>query len=167
VATAIGGRHSIHTHKAKASVNAPPRETHAAVPPEVLSAVAKVRHNDAPERWVVIGHEPDGVKLRVVASGGGEPSESVPPLMDERSILYGLVRTEHRMENTAGVQPRVSRFSLLSWVGEQTPPMRKAKLSTLRGAAVDLLSPCHEEFLNLSTRDEVMYALRKAAAPVA
>jgi len=88
-------------------------------------------------------------------------------LMDESAILYALVRTELRLEHAAGVWPRVSRFRLLSWVGEQTPPMRKAKLSTLRGAAVDLLSPCHEAHLNLSTPDEVSEVLRKAASAVA
>jgi hypothetical protein len=167
VATAIGGRHSATTHKAKPGVGAPPRQAHAAVPPAVLAAVAAVRDNNAPERWVVIGHEPQGVQLCVVASGVGDASEAVPALMDEEAMLYALVRTEHRMEHAAGVKPMASRFTLLSWVGEQTPPMRKAKLSTLRGAAVDLLAPCHEEYLNLSTREEVSNALVKAAASVA
>lgn len=167
VATAIGGRTSTPTLKTKQGADAPPREAHAAVPPDVLAAVAAVRDNGAPERWVVIGHEAQGLQLRVVASGATDPSEGLPMLMDESAILYALVRTELRLEHAAGVWPRVSRFTLLSWVGEQTPPMRKAKLSTLRGAAVDLLSPCHEAHLNLSTPDEVSEALRKAASAVA
>ena len=58
------------------------------------------------------------------------------------------------------------KFALVSWVGEDVPPLRKAKLSTLRGAVTELLSPVHTELLNVSeaaavTHDQIMSALEK------
>ena len=56
-------------------------------------------------------------------------------------------------------QKTTVRFSQLSWVGEALPPMRKAKLSTVRGDVDALFSPVHESLGQLSTTDEVVQAL--------
>ena len=167
VATAIGGRHNATMHKIISAVGAPPRQAQQAAAPEVLTAIAAVRDDKAPEKWVVLGHEDKGVGLRVIASGEDDAIEAVPALMDDSAILYALVRTEHFVDQAIGVRPKVPRFTLLSWVGEPTPPMRKAKLSTLRGGAVELLSPFHDEHLNLSSHEEISNALGKAVASAA
>ena len=40
-------------------------------------------------------------------------------------------------------------------VGDDVPPMRKARLSSMRGQAAAVLSPYHTELLNVATAAEV------------
>ena len=47
---------------------------------------------------------------------------------------------------------------LVSWVGGEVAPMRKAKLSTMRGAATSALGPFHAELLNPSEPAAVTHA---------
>ena len=49
------------------------------------------------------------------------------------------------------------KFALVSWVGEEVAPMRKARLSSLRGQASSVLSPYHTELLNVASAAEVTH----------
>lgn len=90
-------------------------------------------------------------------------------LLDPLSVAYALMRSEAEVDGGSGggTRPTVVRFTLLSWVGEQTPPMRKAKLSTARGAALALLSPYHDEKLNLCAHEDVVSALSAGSSAAA
>ena len=80
--------------------------------------------------------------LQVVGSGTGEP-EAIRGSLASTELLYALVRVSQQVDRSTTV-----KFALVSWVGEEVAPMRKAKLSTLRGAATEVLSPFHAELLN-------------------
>ena len=53
--------------------------------------------------------------------------------------------------------PNEVKFALVSWVGEEVAPMRKARLSSLRGQASSVLSPYHTELLNVASAAEVTH----------
>jgi len=168
VATAIGGRHNdVGAHKTKAAVMAPPQPAGTAVSPAVAAAIAAVRKGSGGATWVLLGYEASGTQLKV-ESTGTDGGESLPAAFDPASAQWALLRTEHEMGSAEDVvRPKVTRFTLLSWVGEQTPPLRRAKLTTLRGEAQEVLSPFNEEKLNLSSEAEAASALREAAAAAA
>lgn len=53
---------------------------------------------------------------------------------------YALVRLTQIVDRSTTI-----KFAFVSWVGDDVPPLRKAKLSTLRGEATQLLAPVHTE----------------------
>ena len=71
-------------------------------------------------------------------------------LLTADALLYALVRVTQTIDASVTV-----KFALVSWVGEQVAPMRKAKLSAMRGQATGLLSPHHTELLSVSSPGEV------------
>ena len=73
--------------------------------------------------------------------------------LDKDALLYALVRVSQQVDRSTTV-----KFVLVSWVGEEVPPLRKAKLSTLRGAATEVLSPFHVEVLNANDTTELTHA---------
>ncbi|EOD41815.1 hypothetical protein EMIHUDRAFT_431815 [Emiliania huxleyi CCMP1516] len=175
---------------------APPQPAGTAVSPAVAAAIAAVRKGSGGATWVLLGYEASGTQLKV-ESTGTDGGESLPAAFDPASAQWALLRTEHEMGSAEDVvRPKVTRFTLLSWVGEQTPPLRRAKLTTLRGEAQEarrrpslsraflfarhapfpprlcltrrpVLSPFNEEKLNLSSEAEAASALREAAAAAA
>mmetsp|Transcript_27046 Transcript_27046/g.65245 ORF Transcript_27046/g.65245 Transcript_27046/m.65245 type:complete len:97 (-) Transcript_27046:475-765(-) len=62
------------------------------------------------------------------------------PLLDSSQIMYALVRLTQLVDRSTTV-----KFAFISWVGDDVAPMRKAKLSTLRGEAASILAPVHTE----------------------
>ena len=132
----------------------------AAVSDDVTAAIASVRKDSDPTTWCVLGYDSDGrqPRLQLVGKGAGAV-ESVQSTLAPSELLYALVRVTQQVDRSTTV-----KFALISWVGEQVAPMRKAKLSTLRGAATELLSPFHAELLNVSdaaavTHDQIMKLL--------
>jgi len=134
----------------------------AVVPEAVKAAISAVRRDDEPTTWCVLGYD-DGKQpnLMVVASGEGS-ADAMHAHLQPAVVLYALVRVSKQVDRSTTV-----KFALVSWVGEEVAPMRKAKLSTLRGAATEVLSPFHTELLNVSeptavTHDAIMALLEKA-----
>ena len=66
-----------------------------------------------------------------------------PPAQD--NIYYGLVRTTETIDQTEAV-----KFVFISFLGEKVAPMRKAKISTLKGTITEAFAPFHAELLNAS-----------------
>jgi len=63
---------------------------------------------------------------------------------------YALVRLTQLVDRSTTV-----KFAFISWVGDDVAPMRKAKLSTLRGEAASILAPVHTELLNVTSAADV------------
>ena len=125
-----------------------------AVSEAVRAAIASVRKDDDPTSWCVLGYDADGRQpsLQVVGSGAGGP-EGMQQKLASSELLYALVRVTQQVDRSTTV-----KFVLISWVGEQVAPMRKAKLSTLRGSATEVLSPFHAEMLNANDPAAVTHA---------
>jgi len=125
----------------------------------VRDALALVRKDDDPTSWCVLGYD-DAKQPALTVVGTGEGSaEAMHGSLSSSLLLYGLVRVSQQIDNSTTV-----KFVLVSWVGEEVAPMRKAKLSTLRGAATEVLSPFHAELLNVAdaksvTHDSIMALL--------
>lgn len=122
-------------------------------PAPVKAAVAAVRSDGDPAAWCLLGYDNGKApQLAVVAQGEGAADEMAPHLTAD-ALLYALVRVTQTIDASVTV-----KFALVSWVGEQVAPMRKAKLSAMRGQATALLSPHHTELLNVSSPNEVTHA---------
>jgi len=135
---------------ASSSVNKPAAAL--TVAPEAAKAVAAVRSDSSSTSWALLGFEGNS-ELCLVGEGEEWPGELLP-LLDGGQVLYALLRVSQLVDG------RVSsvKFALVSWVGEAVPALRKAKLSTLRGAVAEALSPYHAELLNCSDPKDVSRA---------
>jgi len=120
---------------------------------EVRQAVAGVRSDGEPCCWSLLGYSDErDPKLVLVASGDGAAEEMAPHLT-QAAFLYALVRVKQMIDASVTI-----KFALISWVGEEVAPMRKARLSSLRGQASTVLSPYHTELLNVASAAEVTHA---------
>jgi len=119
---------------------------------EVAAAIAAVRSDADPTTWVCLGYS-DGKapSLTLVAKGEGA-AEAMQPHLDKAQVMHGLVRVSQQVDRSTTV-----KFAALSWLGDEVPPLRKAKLSSMRGAADKVLSPVHAELLNVSEAASVSH----------
>ena len=90
--------------------------------------------------------------LCVAATGRGGADELAAAL-DASQVMYGLLRLTQRIDSSTTV-----KFACVSWLGDAVPPMRRAKLSAVRGAALDAVSPYHTELLNVTSAADVTAA---------
>ncbi len=159
--TAVGGR-TAAANAAAVTLEAVDFSTDAPeaapVSAEVAKSVASIHDDASPTTWAVFGYEDDSRVLRLVGSGLGANGKSIAsevlPLLDDAQCMHLLVRSVLQVDESSTV-----RFYQLSWVGEALAPMKKAKLSTVRGDVDALFSPVHENLGQLSTTDEVVQAL--------
>ena len=123
-------------------------------PEAVVAAVAAVRRDDDPAAWVLLGYEAaaKAPTLCVAATGRGGADELAAAL-DASQVMYGLLRLTQRIDSSTTV-----KFACVSWLGDAVPPMRRAKLSAVRGAALDAVSPYHTELLNVTSAADVTAA---------
>jgi len=149
--TAIGGRHAARTEVVKLSAAefsvAAPKA--AAVPAEVQESVQAVRSDQDETSWALLGYNEGSTTLKVVGKGSGD-AEEMNDLLDETQIMFALCRVTHVIDKSKAV-----KFALVSWLGERVPPLRKAKLSAVRGDAVAALSPHHVELKSVDKKAEV------------
>ena len=125
----------------------------AAASEAVRAAVAAVRSDADKSSWCLLGYSGDRAPaLTVVATGEGAAEEMAAHLTQD-ALLYALVRVNQTIDASVTV-----KFALVSWVGEDVPPLRQAKLASMRGQASQLLSPYHTELLNVATAAEVTHA---------
>ena len=105
-------------------------------------------------RWVLLGYEAaaKAPTLCVAATGRGGADELAAAL-DASQVMYGLLRLTQRIDSSTTV-----KFACVSWLGDAVPPMRRAKLSAVRGAALDAVSPYHTELLNVTSAADVTAA---------
>ena len=110
-------------------------------------------------RWVLLGYRYEAAAsaakaptLCVAATGRGGADELAAAL-DASQVMYGLLRLTQRIDSSTTV-----KFACVSWLGDAVPPMRRAKLSAVRGAALDAVSPYHTELLNVTSAADVTAA---------
>jgi len=120
-----------------------PRAASEALPADVAAAIARVRSDADPTEWCVFGYDNAKQPAMVVVKEGSGSLEALQSYLDISSVLYALVRVTQQIDASATI-----KFVLVSWVGDEVAPMRKARLSTLRGSATSALGPFHAEMLN-------------------
>ena len=132
--------------------SAPMAHDEVPVAPEVAAAVAAVRSDADPTTWCCLGYTDSKTpSLMLVAMGEGA-AEAMQRHLGKAHVLHGLVRVSQQVDRSATV-----KFAALSWLGDEVPPLRKAKLSSMRGAVDKLLSPVHAELLNVSEASSVSH----------
>lgn len=111
------------------------------MPQQLLDAIADVRNDVKPTDWVLSVLGEDG--LRLVGSGSGGVT-ALAASLDASSVFYGLVRTTDVIDKSVTV-----KFVFLSFIGSAVPPMKRARVSTIKGSVTGIFSPFHAEMVRL------------------
>lgn len=127
-----------------------PRTASEALPADVAAAIARVRSDADPTEWCVLGYDNAKQPAMLVMEEGAGDLTALQSHLEAKSVLYALVRVTQQIDASATI-----KFVLISWVGDEVAPMRKARLSTLRGSATSALGPFHAEMLNPSEASAV------------
>jgi len=95
------------------------------------AALADVRNDRTETNWAAFSYV-EGNTLGLLGSGNGGLQELYSSLSEDK-IVYGLLRVTDTIDESVTV-----KFVLIIWVGDKVPVVRKARITTHRGA-VDLL----------------------------
>lgn len=109
------------------------------VDPGLVELVADVRSDASPLSWVVAGYRDNSPKgpIEIVGSGEGDLSE-MKEVLSADAPMYGLYRVTDQMDGITTV-----KFVYIVWIGEDTKPMTRAKISTHKGVAEETFTPAH------------------------
>merc|ERR1711934_1287806 len=147
-------RASAVVHKAPTSCGRPsvPKESSAEVsfadPEGAAEGIKKVRNNDDPTDWVLFGYEGQSNVVVLVGTGNGGIEEMKQQLKPD-SINYGIVRVYDCYDGHT-----TTKFVLILWVGENVKIMRKARITTHKGAVLEVLGQYHTD-IPCSNHNEV------------
>jgi len=128
---------------------------------EGSNLIAKLRNNEDPTDWVLFGYE--GNSNRVVPVGSGEGGiEELKQSLEADQINYGLVRVYDCYDGHT-----TTKFVLILWVGENVKIMRKARITTHKGAVLNFLGQYHVDIPcsnhNEVNQEIIMTAVQKAS----
>jgi len=114
---------------------------------DITKAIKDVRADV--NNWVLVGYEnKKGNTLVLLGTGTGGVTEMIELLTDDISA-YGLVRKVDKIDESLTV-----KFAFISWMGESTDRMHKARLGTYSGAVKELFVPYHVD-INTSSNSEL------------
>lgn len=111
--------------------------------------MAEVRNGT--KDWVLLGYAGDSNTVELKGSGTGGADE-LAQLLDEGSICYGLVRVGINVDGND-----VTRFCLVSFVGEGISAIRKGKTVSHKEKVVEFIGQYHVD-INATERSEVSAA---------
>lgn len=116
----------------------------------LVGALKGVRSNEDPLTWVAAVYEGGDLKgnLAVLASGTGGVEEIAPHLTND-SVVYSLLRVEDVIDGHTTV-----KFVFISFIGEQVNMIKKAKLTTHKGAVQEIFHQYHVDFY-ISSPNEI------------
>jgi len=115
----------------------------------VTDAINDLRNDKTDTNWLLISYRDGDVKkpLILLASGKGGVEEMNSSLTPDL-IAYGLIRVIDLIENIKTV-----KYVFLYFIGADVSIMKKAKVSTNKGAVTGILSPYHVTFEVSSTNE--------------
>ncbi|XP_041470199.1 coactosin-like protein [Lytechinus variegatus] len=87
----------------------------------VRDGYENVRNDETPENWVVLKY--DGKQIFVYESGINY--EDFYAQFGDEEAVYGYVRVE-----TGDEMSRRAKFAMITWVGSNISPLKKARVST-------------------------------------
>ncbi|KAH7104925.1 cofilin/tropomyosin-type actin-binding protein [Auriculariales sp. MPI-PUGE-AT-0066] len=127
---------------------------------DILAAYETVRNDKEEMNWLLISYT-SGSKVELTATGSGGLAELAEKL-DPKQAQYAYARVEYANDSES---TRV-KFVFITWLGEQCPVMRKARVSVESGGVKQVL---HQHHINIEARDvadieetAVVTRLRKA-----
>jgi len=92
--------------------------------PKIEEAYLDIRSDKSETNWVLLDYEGNSDKLLVTKTGTGGLKE-VKELLDDSKASYAYVRVKYANDKESTRE----KFILVSWIGEDCKPMRKAKIS--------------------------------------
>jgi hypothetical protein len=115
----------------------------------LIEAAKDVRDNKTETNWCLGKYENEDVKKSIVAvgKGSGGVSEMIEHLSPE-TIAYGLVRVTDVIEGISTV-----KFVYINYIGAEVGFMKKAKISTHKGAITSAFGSYHVDFDVSSARE--------------
>lgn len=122
----------------------------------VQRALAAVRADSDPTDWALLGYSGDAA-LKLVGQGQGGADELARHIEDpDGGAYYGLVRV-----NTTFDGQQVVRFVFIFYLGDKIKVVRKAKITTHRGAIQDVVGQFHLDITAASPADISSEAVAK------
>lgn len=113
----------------------------------VKNALADVRADSTPTNWALFGYA-DQKTIGVIGLGADGINE-LKSHLDSKQVLYGLVRVTEVIDKSVTV-----KFVFVYWLGDDVPPMAKARVTTHKGAVEAKLAPYHTTIF-ANSQDEV------------
>jgi len=128
--------------------------------PDDRDAINAMRSDSAPVDWVLYGYEGNTNTIAFVATGSGGLEELKSHLAEDK-ILYGLVRVIDMVDGSPN-----TKFVYIVWVGERVAIMRKALITTHKGAVTGFIGQHHVDFnwSNLSEATEEAVSMKVSSA---
>ncbi|XP_052789352.1 uncharacterized protein LOC128224630 [Mya arenaria] len=106
---------------------------------DVLEAIAQVRSDENPTKWMVAEYQAGSPKGPLVLTGSGEgDSGEILEVLAEDKPMYALYRTTDVVDAIT-----IVKFVYITWVGNAVKPMTKAKISTHKGSLEKAFGPFH------------------------
>jgi hypothetical protein len=122
----------------------------------IQSALQAVRADNNPSDWALIGYAAD-TTLKLVGGGAGGADELAKHIDDAQTgAYYGLVRV-----NTVVDGQSLVRFVFIFYLGDQIKVVRKAKITTHRGAIQEIIGQFHLDITAASAADISSEAVAK------
>lgn len=130
--------------------------------PEILAAYDAVRSDKDESNWLLISYASAmGDKLTLTSTGAGGLEELAAKL-DDSQAQYAYVRVEYANDT----ESKRVKFAFVTWIGENTKVMRKARVSIESGNVKRVLA---HHSISVDARDkgdlaekEIVSRLRKA-----
>jgi len=100
-------------------------------------AIKRVRSDEDAADWVLFGYEGNSNVVILEGVGSGGLAELKQHLADDK-IFYGIVRVYDSYDGH-----RTTKFVLILWVGDKVKIIRKARVTTHKGAVLEFLGQYH------------------------
>jgi len=105
---------------------------------ELRGLLSDIRNDQTPTNWLLLSYAPNSKNaLELVGSGTGGADELAQHLEDTK-VYYGIVRAEEVIDQSVTV-----KFAFVHYLGDRTPPLLKARVSTHKGVSEDFFRPYH------------------------
>jgi len=113
----------------------------------LLQDIKDVKHGVT--EWCLIGYEGKKGNTLVTIGKGNGGVEELAELVEEDMTAYALIRKTDKIDQSLTV-----KFAFITWMGENTDRMHKARLGTHKGAVTDLFAPYSVD-LNTSSKSDL------------
>ncbi|KAG7522917.1 coactosin [Solea senegalensis] len=120
-------------------------------------AYEDVRDDNTDSNWAVFKYEGS----TIVPAGQGTDYEEFKKLCTDDTRLYAYVRV-----TTGDAMSRRTKFTLITWIGENVPALKRAKISIDKAMVKEIMQNFAKEFLVMDQKeleeDYIIEELRKA-----
>jgi len=116
------------------------------------AAINDVRSDNTETNWMALGYEEGSNAISLMGSGHGG-LEELNRHLSEEGIAYALLRVTDVIDESVTV-----KFVFIAWVGDKVPVVRKARITTHRGAIVDFIGQ-HHASIDASNHSELTHEI--------